>query len=115
MNNTNTLDRLKELIAAERKALLEGDFERIAELMEEKQDLAFGLSETATNEEDVAPLRDGLRRNQELFDQALAGLRNVANRLGHLNRLRKSLDTYDEKGRRTTLNGPEEKKLEHRA
>ncbi|WGW04672.1 flagellar protein FlgN [Tropicibacter oceani] len=115
MTNDTDLIRLEELIAAERQALLEGDFDRIADLMEEKQDLAFGLAKTTNDETKVAPLRDGLRRNQELFDHALAGLRNVANRLNHLNHLRKTLDTYDEKGRRTPLSTPAENKLERRA
>ncbi|MFW2545325.1 flagellar protein FlgN [Primorskyibacter sp. 2E107] len=115
MTAEDTLGRLKTLINAEREALMEGDFGRIAELMEEKEMLAGTLAETDHSEADVAPLRDGLRRNQELFDHALAGLRNVANRIGEANRVRKSLETYDENGRRTTLSTPVPNKLERRA
>lgn len=110
-----TMERLGALLVAERTALLEGDFDRIAELMEEKATLVADLEGRALNAEAVAPLRDGLRRNQELFDHALAGLRNVATRLGDLNRIRKSMDTYDAQGRRNTIDAPSTPTLERRA
>ena len=115
MTDSDTIDRLRSLIEAEREALLCGDFDRIETLLEEKEALATGLGDSIGDDETLAPLRAGLRRNQELFDHALAGLRNVANRLGHLNALRKSLDTYDEFGRRMTIDAPGEHKLERRA
>lgn len=116
MTDTSLTTRLEDLVAAEREALLAGDFERIADLMDEKESLTQDLQTadefTVT---EIAPLRDGLRRNQELFDQALAGIRNVASRLGDLNRIRKSMDTYDAYGRRMTIDAPHMNKLERRA
>jgi hypothetical protein len=107
--------RLAALLEAERSALLEGDFDRIAALMEEKSALVAELEGRSLDAGAVAPLRDGLRRNQALFDHALAGLRSVAARLGDLNRIRKSTDTYDAQGRRTPMEAPATRKLERRA
>lgn len=108
-------DRLAVLLEAERSALLDGDFDKIAELMDEKAALVAALEGKTLEAEDVAPLRDGLRRNQQLFDHALAGLRNVAERLGDLNRVRKSMDTYDAQGRRNTIEGSQPRTMERRA
>lgn len=115
MTDIAIADRLRTLITAEREALLSGDFDRLSELLEEKQRLADALAETPSLPGDLAPLRDGLRRNQELFDHAMAGLRNVAARLGDLNRARRATDTYDAKGKRQTIDAPSANRLERRA
>ncbi len=112
---TTLTDRLAALLDQEKAALLDGDFDRIAELMDEKQALISALEGKGSATGDLAPLRDGLRRNQELFDQALAGIRNVAARLGDLNRIRKSMNTYDAQGRPQVIDAPDTKRLEKRA
>lgn len=115
MTDLTLTDQLEALLQAERIALLDGDLDRIAELMDEKQELIDGIDQSGIPGEELVPLRDGLRRNQELFDQALAGIRNVATRLGDLQRLRRSMHTYDSSGNRTTIEAPQENKLERRA
>ncbi|WP_417205847.1 flagellar protein FlgN [Antarctobacter sp.] len=115
MTDQPVTERLKTLLDAERTALLNGDFDRLSDLMEEKQALADALAERPLTARDVAPLRDGLRRNQELFDQAMAGIRNVAARIGDLNRARRATDTYDAHGKRQTIDAPASKRLERRA
>lgn len=115
MTDITLTEQLKSLIASEREALLTGDFDRLSDLLEEKQQLADALARRPLDSEDLQPLRDGLRRNQELFDQAMAGVRNVAARLGDLNRVRKATDTYDAQGRRQTIDTPAVNRLERRA
>jgi hypothetical protein len=119
MDNMNTpnpeTSRLHEIISEEREALLAGNFDRIAELLDEKQALVATLDNHPPEPHTLEPLQDGLRRNQELFDQALAGIRNVANRLGELGRVRRSLDTYNEKGQRFQITTPARNRLEKRA
>ncbi len=115
MNDSVLTDRLQDLLERERNALLKGDFEGLSVLLEEKQELARALSSEPLEAAEIAPLRDGLRRNQQLFDQAMAGIRNVAARLGDLNRVRRATDTYDAKGRRQTIDAPAQKRLERRA
>ena len=61
------------------------------------------------------------RRNQTaddwqlLLDGALEGIRNVANRLADLRRLRHSFDTYDSRGRKSTIEGHVVRHVEKRA
>lgn len=115
MTDIAIAERLMTLIASERQALLDGDFDRLSSLLEEKQKIAEDLALRPLTQGELQPLRDGLRRNQELFDHAMAGLRNVAARLGDLNRVRKATETYDAKGRRQTIDSPATNRLERRA
>lgn len=115
MTDTAIAERLKTLIASERDALLKGDFDRLSGLMDEKQKIADELANRPLSPGELQPLRDGLRRNQELFDHAMAGIRNVAARLGDLNRVRRATDTYDAKGQRQTIDTPAANRLERRA
>lgn len=115
MTDDTLTNRLAVLIRAEREALLAGNFDRISDLMDEKQGIMGEIGADDVDAQALTPLRDGLRRNQELYDQALAGLRNVAARLGDLNRARKSTDTYTASGSKMTLRAPEVKRLERRA
>ncbi|SNS11346.1 hypothetical protein [Antarctobacter heliothermus] len=115
MTDQPIAERLKSLLESERAALLEGNFDRLSDLMEEKQALAEALAHRPLATGDVSPLREGLRRNQELFDHAMAGIRNVATRIGDLNRARRATDTYDAHGKRQTIDAPATKRLERRA
>lgn len=109
---TETLDSLLE---AEHDALLQGDLERVAQLLEEKETLVGGLAEMPEPDESLIPLQPKIRRNNELFDHALAGVRAVVGRLDALQSMRKNLDTYDAKGQRLSIGGSPEKRLEKRA
>jgi flagellar biosynthesis/type III secretory pathway chaperone len=115
MSDSSKTRRLQDLIEAERNALLAGDFDRISDIMEEKQALVDDLDEGSVDSDALDTVRDGLRRNHELFDEALSGLRNVAARLGDLNRVRKSINTYDSEGRKRQIDAPAVKRLERRA
>jgi flagellar biosynthesis/type III secretory pathway chaperone len=115
MTEDGLAERLQALIAAERDALLSGDFDRISAFVEEKQSLSTVLQQSSVSADKIAPIRDGLRRNQELYDHTLAGIRNVAARLGEMNRARKSMNTYDSQGRKHCIEAPEIKRLERRA
>ena len=96
------LDALDSLLELERQALLEARLDRLAPLLAEKERLIDRLSllDAAT---DLSRLRGKAERNQHLMDNAMRGIRSVATRLGTLRRLRRSLETYDKAGRRTTI------------
>ncbi|KUF09613.1 hypothetical protein [Pseudoponticoccus marisrubri] len=115
MTDPKIENRLKALIAEERRALMKGQFDRISEIIEEKRALTQHLQTARLPPKRASELKDGLRRNQELYDQALAGIRNVASRLGDLNRLRRSMDTYDRQGQKQTIDAPVSNALERRA
>ena len=115
MTDMTLAEQLQDIIEQERAALKLGDFDAVAELFEKKEALASQLEEFPAQRSMIEPLRDGLRRNQELFDQALAGLRNVANRLGDMNRVRRALNTYDAQGRSQIIDAPATPTMERRA
>ncbi|MDU8910973.1 flagellar protein FlgN [Aestuariicoccus sp. MJ-SS9] len=111
-----TLNALDSILEEERLALLSGELNRISDLMAEKEALIDTLkqSEIGTTE-DLDPVQQKLRRNQELFDHALAGVRSVAERLATLRHLRKALDTYTADGQRSTILEMSDHRLERRA
>ncbi len=116
MTEVEWTNRLTALIEEERLALLNGDLDSIAEIIERKRELITQFAENPPDSvKDIEPFRLQLRRNQMLYDHALAGLRNVADRLGTLRKLRKSLDTYDARGQRQSIDSAKENQLERRA
>ncbi|WP_375688093.1 flagellar biosynthesis protein FlgN [Pseudooceanicola sp. LIPI14-2-Ac024] len=108
------LDRLLE---EERAALLTGRLHALADILVDKAQLIDALQAAgpADAARDMAELRTKAVRNQELMDNAMRGIRAVANRLGTMRRLRRSLDTYDESGRRTTISTQGGSQMEKRA
>ncbi|QJF52992.1 flagellar biosynthesis protein FlgN [Roseobacter ponti] len=109
-------DALDDLLDEERTALLEGNLDHVARLLETKETLIDALADLDANE--VKPLQEldkKVRRNQVLLDSALAGIRSVAERLTALRRVRRSLDTYDAKGVRQTIDMVSDKSVEKRA
>ncbi|EIE51602.1 hypothetical protein AL036_13465 [Salipiger aestuarii] len=110
------LAALNALLDQERQALLDGNLEAIGPMLEQKTALISGLDDATPDEaENIRPLQLKLRRNQELFDQALAGIRNVANRLGDMRQVRRSMDVYDAKGNRASIGGDGAGSFEKRA
>ncbi len=110
------LASLNELLDRERSALLDGDLQAIGPLLEEKTALISGLEDATPAEADsIRPVQMKLRRNQELFDQALAGIRNVASRLGDMRQVRKSMEIYDSNGNRASIGGEGAGSFERRA
>ncbi|MHA6347674.1 flagellar protein FlgN [Roseivivax sp. CAU 1761] len=107
---------LGALLDRERDALLDGDFDTIERLAAERERLVAALAAAPPAEAGaLAPLQARLRRNRDLFEQALAGLRSVGDRLAALRRLREGAETYDDGGARQTLAAPRRQRLERRA
>ncbi len=110
------INRLDELLELERDALLQGELDKIPAMLEEKESLIDALSD---NEPDTKAELRGLQikveRNQALLDGALQGIRKVAARMAAFRRIRRSLETYDESGRKRTIQGEVERRVEKRA
>lgn len=100
---TRIFDALDALLERERLALLEGRLALLSDILAEKEGLIDRLSERPLEEDEMTVLRGKAERNQQLMDNALRGIRSVATRLGTLRRLRRSLETYDQAGRRQTI------------
>ena len=67
------------------------------------------------DKEALQGLQTKVDRNQEMLDGALAGIRNVASRMAAFRKIRRSLETYDESGQKTVIQGEVIRKVEKRA
>jgi hypothetical protein len=113
---TDILQALDDLLEQERCALLTGDLDQMALLLERKTDLIDALNALEPEQQpDLANIRGKVMRNQTLLDGALQGIRQVAGRMAALRQLRHSFDTYDESGRRHTIEGAVVRQVEKRA
>ncbi len=110
------MTELDALLERERVALLAGELDSLPGLFREKTKLIDRLSGLDAA---AGALPDALKqkaiRNQALLDGALQGIRQVAGRIAALRRLRQSFETYDETGRRRTIEGDIVRRIEKRA
>ncbi|SLN21118.1 FlgN protein [Roseivivax jejudonensis] len=111
-----TIEALDSLLDEERTALVSGDLEALDALMSRKSDLIEALRLEAMDlPDEIEPLQLKLRRNRELFEEALAGLRSVADRLQELREVEEGGGTYDGTGQRHALETRARGRLEKRA
>lgn len=109
-------DALDSLLEDERHALIAGDLSAISRLLERKAILFEQLREASPGDpSDLTALQTKVVRNQALLDGALRGIRAVADRMGSLRRIQKSLETYDRSGRRNSIVTGAANKIEKRA
>ncbi|MEO0371878.1 MAG: flagellar protein FlgN [Pseudomonadota bacterium] len=107
---------LDACLEREKAALLTGDLDAIAPLMEEKSDLIARLNALgATEDNKLSGLKDKAERNQVLLNGALDGIRRVSERMALMQSLRHSFDTYDQSGNRQTIEGEVVRHVEKRA
>ena len=110
------LSNLDELLDRERAALLEGDLDGISRSLREKERLIDMLNALPPSAElRLTSIRHKVQRNQVLLDGALEGIRSVAERLSALRRIRDTLETYDQTGQKTVLDGLRPGRVEKRA
>lgn len=113
---SDIMTALDALLERERAALLSGDLDRLPELLHEKTALIDALAGLDAAAEPLPEaLKEKALRNQALLDGALEGIRHVAGRIAALRRLRQSFETYDETGRRRTIEGDIVRRIEKRA
>ncbi|MBT9385847.1 flagellar protein FlgN [Pseudooceanicola sp. CBS1P-1] len=110
------IEALDSLLEQEREALVDGRLSALPEILERKEQLIDSLNEmTGLASVDLQPLRGKVMRNQALLDGALKGIRSVANRFSTLRRMRRTLETYDDQGRKSSLVRARDNTLEKRA
>lgn len=115
MAHNDLVGQLHSLLEDEKRLLLEGELEELDQLGNRKADLFQKVAEDVTDIKALKRMQDQLKRNEVLYDQALKGIKAVADRLSEFQRLRSSLDTYDAHGRKTRLGGWDRTKVERRA
>lgn len=110
----NSVRKLDALLDAERAALLEGRLENVGSMLEEKSRLIAALDGPGDREE-LDQLSGKVRRNQQLLEGSLEGVRRVTERLEALRRVRDRFDTYGPDGKRRVVNGEQRSSVEKRA
>ncbi|MEI4233382.1 flagellar protein FlgN [Roseovarius sp. D22-M7] len=107
--------RLDTLLDEERAALLDGDLGRIGAGVDEKERLIDALNAVQDRQNDLAALQAKVVRNQGLLDGALQGIRSVAARMASYRQIRRSMETYDSRGRKHTIPGEVARTVQKRA
>jgi flagellar biosynthesis/type III secretory pathway chaperone len=110
------IDPIESLIDEERAALLAGDLERLARLLDRKESLLSAIA--AVEFHDMAAIeriKSKLARNQTLLESAMAGIRSVHDRLRLLRETRDALRTYDSSGQERRIESRPGRHVERRA
>ncbi|MEM6939033.1 MAG: flagellar biosynthesis protein FlgN [Pseudomonadota bacterium] len=111
-----TVEALSTLLDIEREALLQGDLERLADLLKDKEALIDDMNATPQSDLDAMQMLDGkVKRNQLLLDGAMEGIRAVAERLAHLRESKGAFETYGPDGKRHDIALGPQSSVEHRA
>ncbi len=111
-----TLEQVNRLLDSERKALIEGRIDQLAELAERKQELAADLERLeGLSQQNLREMRQKARRNERLLQSALEGIRSVTARLEALRQVREGLETYDSSGNKTRITSFRDARMEKRA
>jgi flagellar biosynthesis/type III secretory pathway chaperone len=110
------IDELDTLLDRERQALIDGDLDKLARMLAQKQSLIDNINSLDLLERDrLAHFHDNVTRNQELLNSAMEGIRAVAKRMADLRHVRHGLETYDQTGRKTRFEMQTKPTVEKRA
>ena len=115
-NPQDLIDELDTILDQERRALVQGELEKLEPLMTRKEILIGDLNQISELERAaLSHVQGKVARNQVLLDSAMDGIRAVAARVAELRRVRKGLDVYDQSGRKTRYGTRGATTLEKRA
>lgn len=104
------------LLDRERSALIGGNLDQIANLMEQKEALIERLRKIgATESKELDHVHGKVVRNHALLASAMEGIRAVSDRMAELRRVRQGLETYDSRGRKTRIQATGQSTVEKRA
>ena len=92
------ISKLTRLLEEERAALLSGQFSKLQELMERKEEAVEEIRELSVHSEFVNQIKLLAERNERLIDATLSGLRDASSKLSKINISRKTVSTYDRYG-----------------
>lgn len=98
-----TQSTLDDLLDRERYAILNGKYEQLDALLEEKERLSAMLGEIDIDAEALKRLREKSERNSLLYDAMRAGIGSALERLRALKDANADLKTYDQAGGRKSI------------
>lgn len=111
--HSTACDALEDLLDRERAVLMAGDIQGLERLADEKERLINQLSGMKHARLDSLQIK--FARNHELLHSAMEGIQAVAKRMQALREVRATLNTYDQRGRRRSIEGLTRPKVERRA
>ncbi len=104
MQTDPLFDTLEDLLAYERRAILEGDLDTLPSLLREKERMIQAISVlNAASSKRIDHIRSLIAYNRSLLDSALEGMRAALQRLGTRQHARHTLSTYDNTGARNDI------------
>lgn len=107
---------LDDVLDAERAALIKGELDLLSNLAIRKEALIEALNQAEMADIEALRLLDRkVKRNQDLLNNALEGIRKVARRMAAFRRVQASLETYDKDGAKSVIDINPETSVERRA
>ena len=108
-------DAFNDLLEIERVALIQGDFDKLSEILNQKSSFlkVISRSDEATLFDSLS--RDVLNRNLALYDEALAGIRSIMKRMDSLRVSKSNLRYYTHNCEAQPLHNHKPMDLEKRA
>ncbi|KUJ78991.1 flagellar export chaperone FlgN [Ruegeria profundi] len=114
--DTDLIRSLEDVLDLERTALVDGDLNRLNQVVPEKEKLIDTINELQVFESaELIRLQKKVERNQLLLNSAAEGIRAVADRMAELRRVRQEFTTYGADGQRNGFAVRRNPKLEKRA
>ena len=109
----NPADQMRALLAEERGAIGEGNFDGLARLAERKTELLARLEGESAPA--LSDLRNLAQQNGRMLAAALEGVRAAQRRLGLIREAARGFQSYDSTGRAQRISREGGSGLEHRA
>ncbi|WP_298853596.1 flagellar biosynthesis protein FlgN [uncultured Ruegeria sp.] len=107
---------LEEVLDLEREALVQGDLDRLSNMVPEKEKLIGAINDLQVlDSEELIRVQQKAERNQALLNSAAEGIRAVASRMAELRRVRQEFSTYGADGQRSEFTVRSTANLEKRA
>lgn len=98
MGVAQKIEALRSLLDKENTALVSGETGAIEEFLTQKQQMLHALETQQVSPEDLAEIRARLRRNQDLIEGTLEGMRAAFERLRDVQTVAQGLKTYGPEG-----------------
>ncbi|SFS87255.1 hypothetical protein SAMN04488040_2192 [Sulfitobacter marinus] len=110
------IESLDDVLEAERSALITGKLELLTNMADKKEELIEALNSAKFDDDTSLKLLDiKVKRNQELLNNALDGIRKVTRRMAAFRRVQASLETYDKNGDKCIVEVAPKSSVERRA
>jgi len=95
---------LRKLLDEERRAILTGDYDALADIALRKRRLLGDHADTSTASV-MASIVEKLGRNQELLAHAIDGMRSATGRISAIRQQRDGFQSYGRDGQRSQVGG----------